>query len=438
MKSVQQSGSSFDSSGMVRHGTVFLVFSHAVSISNALFHVVMGRYLSAEEYALLLTLISVFMVFAMPFMALQNTMARYTVAGQEACGHGGKLIRHWAVRVGYFSLLVMAISFVAGKPLSALWRMADARPIMWTGLIIATSAYIPLLSGVLQGRQRFVAMGATSMLWCAVRLALGTFLVVALVPSALMALYAHVCGIAASIIFGCLMISRYSDLKTRAADKKLPRTEAYFIYTVSALLVYALLMNMDVPLARALMQSEGDVVLYSRAAIIARMMVFSVQPLAAVLFAKTAGIADDDNSLAALRYAVLMTVGLTVLAIAGFLVVPQLPIIVFFGVEAVTPQQVMLVRQLSVAVSPLGLIFVLMHFEMAHHRFRCIVVIGSSALLFAAAAINFHNTTAQFTLGFAAANGIALLGMLLVVLMRRGRAVLPPPTGGATDRCQDD
>jgi len=416
MRSVLQDLAGRARGGMVHQGAVVLVLTHGISVFNVLFHRVMGQHLPADEYAVLVAMLSVFMVFSTPFLALQNTMARFTaVAGSavDAARIRGLMVA-WSWRVGLFGLLLLAASIIGREPLRVLWRLEDARPVVVTGVIIGGASFIPLLTGVLQGAQRFVAMALTSMLWCAVRLFLGALLVVRVAPAALQALYAQIAGIAASLLFGGVMVLRYHSGSPPPLSRPLPRTDGYFMLSMLSLLAYALLMNSDVPLVRMLVEDSADVEAYSRAAMIARTLIFLAQPLAAVLFARTAG-ASGTGPLNALRTALLMTAGLTAAAVVACLVLPRWPILFFFGSQAVTPHLVTMVRLLCVAVAPLGLVFLLLHFELARHRFHGAVLLGLCALGFGAGAWRFHASLQQVVLAFAAANTLALAGMIGLV-----------------------
>ena len=407
---------------MVEQGAVVLVLTHSISVFNALFHRVMGQHLPADEYAVLVAMLSVFMVFSTPFLALQNTLARFT-----ACAGGAvdtarirSLLVAWSWRVGAFGLLLVAVSIVGREPLRLLWRLGDARPIVVTGVIIAGSSFIPLLTGVLQGMQRFVAMALTSMLWCMVRLILGALLMALWVPAALQALYAQSVGIAVSLVFGGWMVLRYHRGKAPHCLEPPSRMDGYFTLSMLTLLSYALLMYMDVPLVRALVRDAADVEAYSRAAMIARTLIFLAQPLAAVLFAKTAGV-SGDRPLSALRTAVWMSAAMTAVAVVACLLLTSWPIRFFFGAQAVTPQLVTLVRILCVAVAPLGLVFLLVHYELARHRFHGAFLVGLCALGFAAAVWHFHTSLIHVVLAFAAANTLALAGMIALVWGRAGK-----------------
>jgi len=153
------------------------------------------------------------------------------------------------------------------------------------------------------------------------------------------------------------------------------------------------------------------------AATIARTVVFLPMPIAMALFPKvtswdTPGISGMSTLLKA--------VGLTALvvgaAVAACSLLPWLPLAIIYGIREPGAELQALVRHVLLAMSPLGLVYVLLNFELAQNRFRaCMMLALPVALYFAAAAMR-HETFGQLALALGCASFLALALMLGAVL----------------------
>jgi len=151
--------------------------------------------------------------------------------------------------------------------------------------------------------------------------------------------------------------------------------------------------------------------LFSRAATIGRSVVFLPMPIAMAMFPK---VISSGGSTHGSRTTLLHAFGLVALligaAVAATWALPWLPLRILYDVSEPTPEMIHLVRVVTLAMSPLGLTYLLLNFEMAQHRFHTIPWLLILATAYIGGVAFWHDTVNQIILVLGA---VSLLSAIL-------------------------
>jgi len=344
------------------------------NLCNVLFHMAMGRWLLPAEYGILSSMLGVVLIAGMPLSALSNALAFFSaqLLQQDRAGDIFPLVRSWSWKLLLIAVPLLAAGILLSHPLAQFFQLPDRYAIILALTILALSFFPPVIGGVLQGIQAFVWASFSGTIWSIVRLIAGGALVYFIAAAAQWALVGQGLGIIAGGALGLAGI--WIILRNASpSDKPLPGTHTYFLRTFVVLASFAFLMNADVLIVKHYFP-EDQAGLFARAGTIGRMIIFLPMPIAGALFPKTvsngAMSAQHGKLLArALAYAGLIIVP----ALLVCSVLPQLPLGILYRDWTPSIAMCRLVRCTIWAMSPLGLAFIIMSFELAQNRFRMTV-----------------------------------------------------------------
>ena len=407
----------FDHDRLFRHSLIVFLFTHAVSAANMLFQMVMGWNLSVAEYGILSSMLGLMMVIAAPIGAIQNTLAHFTgnLIKEGRTGNIPIMARQWTNRILLLSIPMFILLVVLRNPLSSFFHLATPWPLLLVGLALFVSMLSPVFGGVLQGMQEFVLMGFPGLANGFVRLCLGGILVFVFAPKAVSGLSAHAVGALCATALIYLFYRR--RLPQSAPDNKssLESSDRYFWASLAALFSFSILMNMDIVLVKHYFKDPADFGNYARASMIGKTLVFLVQPIAGAMFPKVVSRGDTANEQ---RFTFLKSLALTALIIIGGALLctlfPQIPLLILYRDHAPTPDMIALVRLVCWAMAPLGLVFLLMNFELAQHRLACVMPLALCAAVFIGGVALFHGSLWQVVFVLLAVTLITLAALIII------------------------
>lgn len=148
------------------------------------FHVFLGRALSPGDFAIVQTINSVVFVLATTFAVMQPVVARYVAEGATSSAAGtGMTAAHIRVMFQrYFrgstwlGLALTSVVWLARRPLAELLNVPSLA-VGLSAVILLLVLLRPIISGMLQGQERFVAFGLVRSAYSVGRLVLGVILV---------------------------------------------------------------------------------------------------------------------------------------------------------------------------------------------------------------------------------------------------------------------
>lgn len=410
---------------LVRHSILLLVTTGIANVANVAFHMVMGRRLVPDEYGVLATLLNMMLVLATPLDALRNAMAHFAARAHRA--ENPALARaiawRWGVRIALLSIPFTLLILLLRGRIASFFHLATPAPVLLIALFLIVFMLVPVVAGVLQGLQRFWWFGASMHGWSLVRLGLGIAFVLSLAATAYYAVLAH----ALSQLYAVLVAGVGVWWITRNAG---PRTQAprgigsYFLFAMFMLGAYGIIMNSDVMLVRHFHPSEAGE--FAWAATIGRSVVFLPMPIVMAMFPKVISAGDSSqSSRLILLKALAMVVGMIGVGVGISLIWPWLPLLILYGVKHPSPELLHLVRMVMLAMCPLGISYLLLHFEMAQHRFGTVPWLIVLAIAYIGGAMLWHDSVLMIV---AVLGTVATASALLYlwVLLRPGRVVSPP------------
>ncbi len=382
-----------DADGLLRHSLLLFVATHLGSITNVLFHVVMGRLLPRSQYLILSAMLGTALVVSVPLSALNASLAhfaaRFALEGRP--GDILRLVRAWSIKLLFVVLPLLALGIAFRWRIAEFYRLDSSVPVVITLCMLAAMVYMPVFTGALQGTQAFLGMALCQHGWGVIRLLTGSALILAFGRSAIWGLCGQTLGVLASVGIGVLGLSIVLRGVPRGHGD-VRGTDIYCLKSMAILGAFGVLMNMDVVMVKHLFP-EDRAGLFAWAATIGRMVIFLPQPIAWAMFPKvvSAG-AHSEQHRKTLGRAILMSVILTLAAVAGCCAWPQLPLLILFRQASPTAELANLVRALACAMGPLGLLFLLLNFEIAQHRFGLTIPMALCAIAYVGGVWMFHQS----------------------------------------------
>lgn len=372
---------------LLRHSVGLLAIAQIGNLANLAFQYLMNRRLPDAEYGVLALMVAVTAMAAFPLDAVRTTVAHRTALGTQEGrpDHAAPVYAHWLRRMLLVWGALAAALALAGPALAQRLQCGDAWPLWITALGLAGVMTLPVAAGALQGLQRFGAFSLATQLPAFVRLPLGAALVV-FVARAWTGVAAQSAGFMVAALFaaGCVHQNWRGAYRRGAGGGDIGGV--YFTRSLVILGAFSVLMLVDVLLVKAWFDAE-PAGRYARAATIARALMYLPMPVAMALFPKvvTRGERTVEGGRMLAR-ALAGAGGLLAASVAVAWIAAPWIWRFFIGVAPGAVDLAQL-RWLMLAVAPLALIHLLLHFELAQHRFRSGVwpVLGLAVYLAGAA-----------------------------------------------------
>ncbi len=379
---------------LLRHSLLLLAATQVANVSNLLFQVLMGRRLPHAEYGVLISMLNLVLIISTPMQAVQSAAAHFASRLQSEGRVGGirALVLWWCRDLAWFAVPLGLLGIVCSGWLAGFFQLDQRAPIVLTAVILALTLYMPVFAGVLQGMQSFIWMAVSMHSWGVVRLLAGIVLVLGWRAVAAAGLTAQLLGVIVSVGLGILAL-RLKLGAEKSESERIPGVRSYFFSSVLILAGFAFLMNADMVLIKHYFLPDAAG-LYARASVIGRSVVFLPMPVALAMFPKVTSTGATSGAswrtfLRALGYSSLL-IGV---AVAACTIWPWIPLRIIYNDHAPGADMLHLVRVVVWAMGPLALLFLLMNFELAQHRFRGAAVIPLGAAAYVIGAV-FHHRTA--------------------------------------------
>lgn len=319
---------------MRRGATVMVVLTTLANVTMYASTLIFSRVLSPEGFGDLTALLALSVVLAVPTSAAMTVIAE-RVAVYAAEGDTKTLrylIRHATAHVLTISVVVTAV-YIACIPVvdRALDLQAVGAAIALAPLLLV-SFLIPVVLGILQGLDRFVAFGLMTLIVPITRIAFG-------VPWAAAdggaggALGGQAVGTVLALMGAAWLlrdhlIGRGTGAATSGIRRK-PDVRA--VSAVAAFAAFALLSNLDIVLAK-LVLSSADVGLYAALTSIGKIVLFLPGAVAVVMVPNAARAEHSKESSArVLRIAARLVLVITLLAAVPAAVKPRLILSIMFS-----------------------------------------------------------------------------------------------------------
>ena len=329
----------------------------------------LAKKISPDEYSIFVTMLM--LTTLVPTMPLQMVFAQQT-AGTLATNRERQLalMIRWSWLLTFLAWGIVALFFVVfQKSIMAGWEIRSAATLWVTLAALLMNLWMPLFSGVLQGRQDFFWLGWASILSGVGRVALAVLIVLAF----------H--GAATGMMFGALVgLGTWTGIAIwRSRDLWLAKTErldecGLFKQIAPLMLGFGacqFLFTSDTMFAKAFFPGD-QMASYGVAGTLSRALLWLVLPLAAVMFPKIVHATAKSEKSNLLGIVLLGTAVLAICGAAGLCVVGPMVVKLAFKTEYVA-ETTKLLPWYAGAMIPLALANVLVNDLMARARFKIVL-----------------------------------------------------------------
>ncbi len=425
-------GRVFNPAGLERdhllfHSLVLMIGAQIGNVCNLLFQLVMVRMLSDADYGVMAAMLGLMMGVSMPLGALSGTATHFVARFMQAKRPDlarvlmGKMMKGLAAPAALLFLAVL----IGRQNLGSYFNLTSLGPIYVVAATLVVGVYSAVPNGVLTGVQAFGWATAIGNGGNVLRLLLGTG-VVMMGAGAVGVLSVHGFCIFAGAVTGLILCGHAIKQAILARGVEVPsnRTEAdgvvgwrhalkYMGGYMAAFAGFAVLSNADLVLVKHYFDAT-QAGLFAKAAMVARIVFFLPQPIAAALFPKVAsgGEASYANGRTLLKGVMLM---LIIVAITGgfFMIFPGFMLRLLAGTA--DPGLIPVVRGMVLALTPLALLSALLTYEVAQHRFIVALPLGVCAAGYVLAAERWHETPLQIVMALGVSGLVALVAVIALL-----------------------
>lgn len=363
--------------GLVRASGLLFVMLMGSNVFNYAFHALASRTLGPSDYGVLVSMLALLSLMAVPSQTIQTVVAKWTAVEELAARYDR--IAALAVRVLKRMLLLGGLCWlglaVISPWLAKFFRLSSTGPIIAVGLTTVVMLIVPIVRGLLQGLQRFNALGANLLADGIFRFGSGILIFWlgyrvsgSVIASALGGTFAFV-----------LALIALPEVR-QAAIQKTEKLELFELklYSVSVLVnfgAYMVLSTLDVIMVKHYFEPE-IAGYYAAASMVGKAFLFLPFAIAHVLFPKVSASQERKESTRALFFKSLaLTAG--ILGGSILLVWFSAPLIIttLFGRQFLLPQTLWLVKFFGMAVTPLALVYILLQYNLALHNRRFVILL---------------------------------------------------------------
>jgi len=402
------------SDDMARHGIMMAAFGFSLGLFNYLYQLAMGRMLQPDDYGILMSLTSLYLIVSIFSLAIRTAMAKF-ISKYHAEGNMRAASSLWW-RYLKHTLILGVVAFIVAALLSpaisGFLRIGN----FWYPLVLFSSLIlafvVPVNYGTLNGLHRFFQLGWATNLWALLKLVLAIVLIKigfglygGLIPFLL-----------AFIVIFIITLSLLKDLRGGNAEKvEIVGFRSYLGLSFIAVLAYTVLTNVDVVLVKHFLSAEqaGN---YAAIAALGRAALFAPMGIALAMFPKVSGLHEMGKSH---RPVLLMAVLLTLL-ISGTIVViywiaPQF-VIGFLGRDEFGVLKYALavphLSKYALAMILFAVSFIIMNYSLSINRIRIAYPFVAVAFLQVVLILYFHADIAQVVNVMLVSAGVCLIAVL--------------------------
>jgi O-antigen/teichoic acid export membrane protein len=329
----------------------------------------LAKKISPDEYSIFVTMLMVTSL--IPTLPLQMVFAQQT-AGTLATGRERQLalMIRWGWLLTFVAWGIVALFFLTFQHrIMEGWELTSPMTLWVTLLALLMNLWMPLFSGVLQGRQDFFWLGWASIIGGVGRVAVAVFIVLAFHGGATGMMFGAFAGLGA---WAGIAIWRSRDLwltKTDPFDARGLLKQA--VPLMLGFGVVQFFLTADTMFVKAFFPGD-EMAPYGVAGTLSRALLWLVLPLAAVMFPKIVHATMKSEKSNLFGIVLLGTAALAICSAAGLCVVGPLVVKLAFKAQYVA-ETTKLLPWYAGAMIPLALANVLVNDLMARGKFKVVL-----------------------------------------------------------------
>ena len=400
---------------LLKHTVILFAGMAVVHVCNLVYQMAVSRVLPEEEFALLAAFIGVLTIISYPLSTLTTGLGHYcSLLRQEGrSGDVQRLLIKWIFLTSLPGSVFGSVMLFFREPIAGFMHLERVAPVVIAGAVLPALFWLPMLTGVAQGMQRFGWCSLSGILGAITKLLLGAGFVWFVYPACGRAMLGHCAGVyvsSAVLAAGLFFVVQGGE----KSAEHLPSMRMYLLRSLLPLMAFAVLMNADVVLVTHYIPGHAA---FAKAATLGRIVAFLPMAVAMAMFPK---VASSGGASAEHRRIFFRSFGYTSLCVAAAAivccVVPHLLLRLLFGIDAASVSMVQLTRLMALAMSASALLNVVVQFLLAQRRFKETAFVGVACLLYLISAHVFHQTAEQIAVASLVFNSAALLAVFFMVL----------------------
>jgi O-antigen/teichoic acid export membrane protein len=354
-----------------RQGTWLILATGVCGLFMVATQMVAQRFMATGEWSTFFTLLRVYLLFGIPSLGLQTMFAQQTAAALSGDQRGLLMSTVQAVLKATLALwLVLGLVAILGQSTWLQWLKIQGVAAWWATIGLGlTSLWVPVLKGIVQGRQQFPSLG-----WSFVLDGLGRFVAVTII---VVLLGGQAAGGMAGALLGQVAALAVVGWVARDVLRASGRGFAWkpWLGRVIPLTIgtgiIQLLSTVDVIYVRAVFGPEASEA-YNRGALVGLALMTVATPLVQVMFPKVARSAALTRPSRAMSLALGSTAAVGSLAALICTASPELPLRIIFIGNPAAWRAAPLVPWFAWALLPLILAMVLINHLLARERYAVV------------------------------------------------------------------
>lgn len=388
--------------GFIRASLIILIATGVYQATNFLFHFFSARMLGPAEYSIIASLFSIIYMLGIGSTTIQNTITKFA-AKFKANKKRGKIIylfNHGLRKLLVYSVIATLI-FLAISPLIASFLKIPLISVLIISPMILLSILLPFNRGLLQGLQKFNALGMNMVIEGAVKLSLALILIyIGLKANGAMS------SVVISIILAFILTFSVLGLK-KEKPAKIDSKEIYNFSLISliALFFITAMYNVDIFLVKHFFSAEqaGN---YAVLSLLGKIIFFGATSIGIVMFPKIA----EKNDKKVFRKSLMFTLIISVLIFAVYFLFSKTIISVAFGAEYLSISGLLGLFGIFMTLVSLSYICVLHKLAIGKKKFIFNLLIAILAEIIAIAL--FHSNFSQIVLSLLTINALLFISLL--------------------------
>ncbi len=393
--------------GLLRSGAIVAIAVAVSNLLNVVFQLVSAHLLTPAEYSLLVTMFAILLVANVPILSLQARVARevaHALAGGREEEAGGLLVETLRPLIRW-GLIILAIGAMIAVPFAIIFNVDRELPVIALAAAVMATVPLPIAWGGLQGSERFMALGLSQLAYAVLKVVIGLGLA-AVGFGAAAIVFGLALATALTIVISLLPLGALLAVGRKHARRRRKLLDSYTRGAAIVLVLIAALTNMDLLAARAFLE-DVTAGAYAAVSVAARGLLLLPLVATTVLFPRVAVLRNLAAERDHLLYGLAAVVGLGLLPLIAFFVIPGPLIDVAFGSDYSAGKEWL--GPLGLAMMIYALVEVYMFHFLALGRMAFGAVLGAGFVLQIALLAIFHENPDQLI-----AVQIGVAGFLLV------------------------
>lgn len=376
-----------------KNNILMFLASSIGSFFNLLYQLIMLRMLSRDAFASLNSLLSLLVIISVPVLALNTFVAKH-ISSRNARNKLEELRALWqklSAHTFLFSLALLTLIILFKDRVASFLRIGSSPAVVVLGGIFFLSAIVSVISGGLQGMERFKWLAVIIVTTGALKLPISILMVKIFPDSLEVALLGFLAPMLIAVALGVWPLR----FLFRGRGREEVRLRSLYFYILPVLLTgicFALLTNVDMVLVKHFFAEEAQD--YAIAQMIGKIILSVSGVIYVVMFSRASGLhARNECSREILKRSLLFTFALSAVSALAYNIFPVFTFNVLAG--SAGPRAIMLGRFFSLSMLFYALSNVLFYYQLSIERYSFIRPLLIATAILIVAMCLFHATALQ-------------------------------------------